>query len=51
MNNSAQPAETRASRTLGTVKKRTMTCGRPAVPTISAKAMKNTSTRLLVPSV
>ena len=35
MNTSAQPAEVRASRTRGTVKKRMMTCGRPAVPIIS----------------
>ncbi len=35
MNTSAQPAELRASFTLGTVKKRMMTCGRPAVPIIS----------------
>ena len=34
MNTSAQPADLRASETLGTVKKRTITCGRPAVPTI-----------------
>ena len=37
MNTSAQPADSRASRTLGTVKKRMMTCGRPAVPIISDK--------------
>ena len=35
MNTSAQPAELRASLTLGTVKKRMITCGRPAVPIIS----------------
>ena len=51
MKSSAQPADMRASRTLGTVKKRTITCGRPAVPTISAKVMKKTSTALLVPLV
>ena len=43
MNSSAQPADLRASRTLGTVKKRTITCGRPAVPIISAAVMQNTS--------
>ena len=32
---SAQPAEARASFTEGTVKKRMMTCGRPAVPIMS----------------
>ena len=51
MKSSAQPADTRASRTFGTVKKRTITCGRPAVPTISAKVMKNTSIRLFAPLV
>ncbi|MNC39746.1 hypothetical protein D3C75_884180 [compost metagenome] len=30
-----QPADQRASATFGTVKKRMMTCGRPAVPIIS----------------
>ena len=35
MNTSAQPADLRASDTFGTVKKRMITCGRPAVPTIS----------------
>jgi UDP-N-acetylmuramyl pentapeptide synthase len=35
MNTSAQPADQRASATFGTVKKRMMTCGRPAVPIIS----------------
>ncbi|MQM40201.1 hypothetical protein KBTX_04248 [wastewater metagenome] len=38
MNTSAQPADLRASRTRGTVKKRTMTWGRPAVPIISDMA-------------
>ena len=51
MKSSAQPADIRASRTFGTVKKRTITCGKPAVPTINAKVMKNTSTSLLVPLV
>ena len=35
MKTSAQPAELRAAATVGTVKKRMMTCGRPAVPIIS----------------
>jgi len=51
MNSNAQPADLRASRTLGTVKKRTITCGRPAVPTISARVIANTSTNPLLPSV
>ena len=34
MNTRAQPAEERASFTLGTVKKRMITWGRPAVPII-----------------
>ena len=51
MNSSAQPAERRASETLGTVKKRTITCGRPAVPTISASVMQNTSIIDFEPSV
>jgi hypothetical protein len=37
MKTNAQPAELRASLTVGTVKKRMMTCGRPAVPIISDK--------------
>ena len=51
MNSSAQPADLRASDALGTVKKRTITCGRPAVPTISAMVMQNTSIMLFEPSV
>ena len=51
MNTSAQPADTRASDALGTVKKRTMTCGRPAVPTIRAAVIANTSMVDLDPSV
>ena len=35
MNTSAQPADQRASETFGTVKKRMITCGSPAVPIIS----------------
>ena len=41
MKTSAQPAELRASFTLGTVKKRMMTCGRPAVPIISDSVYTN----------
>ena len=41
MNTSAQPAETRASATFGTVKKRMITCGRPAVPIISDNVTRN----------
>ena len=41
MNTSAQPAEERASATFGTVKKRTMTWGRPAVPIISVMVNRN----------
>ena len=51
MKNSAQPADLRASDTFGTVKKRTMTCGRPAVPTIRAAVMQNTSIVLFDPLV
>ena len=51
MNTSAQPADLRASDALGTVKKRTITCGSPAVPTISARVMQNTSIMLFDPSV
>ena len=40
---SAQPAEERASRILGTVKKRIRMCGTPVVPIISEKVMKKTS--------
>ena len=41
MNTSAQPADLRASDTLGTVKKRMMTCGKPAVPIINDMVNKN----------
>ena len=51
MKSSAHPADSRASRTRGTVKKRTMTWGSPAVPIIKASAMKKTSMRLLLPVV
>jgi hypothetical protein len=40
MNTSAYPALLRASFTRGTVKKRTITWGNPAVPTMSAAVMK-----------
>ena len=40
---SAQPVEERASRTFGTVKKRTITCGSPAVPAISTRVMQKMS--------
>ena len=48
---SAQAADIRASLTLGTVKKRTITWGNPAVPNINAAVIKNISTLLLLPSV
>ena len=51
MNSNAQPADMRASFTLGTVKKRVMTCGNPAVPTISASVIKMTSMRGRLPWV
>ncbi|MNF14819.1 hypothetical protein D3C80_2171730 [compost metagenome] len=51
MNSRAQAAELRAACTVGVVKKRTITCGRPAVPNISAMVMKNTSMVDLLPSV
>ena len=35
MKSSAQPADSRASLTFGTVKKRMITCGNPAVPIMS----------------
>ena len=43
MNMSAQPAEMRAAWADFTVKKRMMTCGRPAVPNMSAAVMQKTS--------
>ena len=43
ISNSANPADFLASLTLLTVKNRTMTWGSPAVPTINAKVMANTS--------
>ena len=51
INTSAKPAETRASRTFGTVKKRIITCGNPAVPTISDAVIKKTSILGFVPVV
>ena len=47
---SAQPADFLASDALGTVKKRMITWGRPAVPTISASVMQNTSILAFWPS-
>ncbi len=38
---SAQPADFRASEIFGTVKNRTITCGRPAVPIISDSVSRN----------
>ena len=49
MKKSAQPAEERAPLIVGVVKKRMMMCGRPAVPTISAKVIMKTSIVLLAP--
>ena len=43
MKASAHPAVARASRTFGTVKKRTRTLGSPAVPTMSAVVTMTTS--------
>ena len=51
INNNAQPADLRASETFFTVKKRTITCGKPAVPTIKAAVIKNTSNFDLLPDV
>ncbi len=51
MNTSAQPAEDRASATLGTVKKRMMTCGRPAVPIISDMVKRNMLSMFVVLAV
>ncbi len=51
INTRAYPADLRASFTLGTVKKRTITWGKPAVPTIKAAVMKNTSIIDLLPLV
>ena len=46
INTNVQPAVQRASATLGTVKKRMITCGRPAVPIINDK-VKSTMFNLL----
>ena len=43
MKTSAHPADTRAAPGLDTVKKRMITCGRPAVPNISAPVIAKTS--------
>ena len=49
MKRSAQPAEERAPRIVGVVKKRMMMWGRPAVPTMRARVIMKTSIVLLVP--
>ena len=51
MNTSAQAADQRASRMLGTVKKRMITCGKPAVPTISVTVNRNMFHLLLTSAV
>ena len=51
MSNNAIPADLRASLTRFTVKNRTITCGNPAVPTINAKVIANTSINDFEPSV
>ena len=51
MNNNANPADLRASFTFLTVKNLTITCGKPAVPTIKANVMANTSINDFDPSV
>jgi hypothetical protein len=51
MKTSAHAAVARASRIFGTVKKRMMMWGSPAVPTISAAAVKRTSIRGRTPPV
>ena len=51
MKTSAQPADERASRIFGTVKKRMMMWGSPAVPTMSAAVIATTSRRGFQPEV
>ena len=51
MKSRAQPADVLASLTLGTVKKRTMTWGRPAVPIINAAVIQKISIFDLLKSV
>ena len=48
MKTSAQPADQRASDTFGTVKKRMITCGRPAVPIISDRVKQHHVQRVRV---
>ena len=45
MNTNVQQAEVRTAFTFFTVKKRTITCGSPAVPHINADVMQNMSIR------
>ena len=51
ISNKAIPADLRASLTRLTVKKRTITWGSPAVPTIKANVIAKTSTKDLDPCV
>ena len=51
MKTSAQPADERASDTFGTVKKRMITCGRPAVPIMSDMVTRNMLNMLVVSAV
>src|SRR5690606_37772856 len=48
---SAQPADERASATLGTEKKRMITCGRPAVPIMSDSVNRNMLSLFVVSAV
>ena len=51
INNKAHPADFLASLTFFTVKKRTITCGNPAVPIIRAIVIQNISMIDLLPVV
>ena len=51
INSNAHPADLRASATFFTVKNRTITCGKPAVPTINAAVIQKTSNVDLLPEV
>src|SRR5690606_19981509 len=51
MKTSAQPADERASATLGTVKKRMITGGRPAVPIMSDSVNRNMLSLFVVSEV
>ena len=51
INSNAQPADLRASATFFTVKNRTITWGKPAVPTINAAVIQKTSSLDLLPVV